>query len=70
MSGSTSWCSANMIRDVEVRDAGQKGKGVFALRDLEQGEFIFRRRHGQIVQNSKRTPLCALAPHHAPCVAS
>lgn len=40
-----------MIRDVVVRDAGTKGKGVFALRDFARGEFIFRRRHGRIVRN-------------------
>jgi hypothetical protein len=38
-----------MIRDVEVRDAGPKGKGVFARRGFRRGEFIFRRRHGKIV---------------------
>jgi hypothetical protein len=38
-----------VIRDVEVRDAGSRGKGVFALRDFAPGEFIFRRRHGRIV---------------------
>jgi SET domain len=35
-----------MIRDVEVRPAGSKGLGVFALRSFARGEFIFRRRHG------------------------
>lgn len=40
-----------MIGDVEVRDAGSKGKGVFALRDFARGEFIFRRRHGRVVRN-------------------
>ena len=38
-----------MIRDVEVRDAGSKGRGVYALRDFGPGEFIFRRRHARIV---------------------
>jgi SET domain-containing protein len=38
-----------MITDVEVRDAGPRGLGVFALRDVAPGEFIFRRRHGRIV---------------------
>lgn len=41
-----------MIGDVEVRDAGAKGKGVFALRGFRKGEFIFRRRHGRIVTAS------------------
>jgi hypothetical protein len=40
-----------MINDVEVRNAGSKGKGVFALRDFKRDEFIFRRRHGRTVRN-------------------
>jgi SET domain-containing protein len=40
-----------MIADIVVRDAGEKGKGVFALRDFKRGEFIFRRRHGGIYRN-------------------
>jgi SET domain-containing protein len=42
-----------MIRDVTVQDAGSKGKGVFALRDFAQGEFIFRRRYGRVVRNEE-----------------
>lgn len=42
-----------MISDVAVREAGTKGKGVFALRDFAEGEFIFRRRHGQIVRTDE-----------------
>jgi hypothetical protein len=38
-----------VISDVEVRDAGVRGKGVFALRDFAEGEFIFRRRHGRVL---------------------
>ena len=38
-----------MIGDVEVRDAGDKGLGVFARRDFVVGEFIFRRRHARIL---------------------
>lgn len=41
-----------MIADVEVRHAGAKGRGVFALRDFAPGEFIFRRRHGQVVDGN------------------
>ena len=41
-----------MIGDIEVHDAGRKGKGVFALRDFPRGEFIFRRRHARVVRNS------------------
>ena len=40
-----------MIADIAVRDAGRKGKGVFALRAFRRGEFIFRRRHGRVVRN-------------------
>jgi SET domain-containing protein len=39
-----------MISDVEVRDTGARGKGVFALRAFEPGEFIFRRRHARVVR--------------------
>ncbi len=38
-----------MITEVEVREAGTKGNGVFARRSFEHGEFIFRRRHGCVV---------------------
>lgn len=38
-----------MIKDIIVKDAGKKGKGVFALRDFKKGEFIFRGRTGRIV---------------------
>ena len=40
-----------MKKDIEVRDAGDKGKGVFALRAFRRGEFIFRRQHGRVVRN-------------------
>jgi SET domain-containing protein len=42
-----------VIVDIEVRDAGRKGLGVFALRRFRKGEFIFRRRHGRVVANSR-----------------
>lgn len=42
-----------MRQDVEVRDAGRKGLGVYALRAFRQGEFIFRRRHGRVVRNNE-----------------
>ncbi len=38
-----------MIADVEVRWSGSKGYGVFAWRRFARGDFIFRRRHGQVV---------------------
>jgi hypothetical protein len=38
-----------MKHDVEVRAASSKGRGVFARRSFKRGEFIFRRRHGKIV---------------------
>ena len=46
-----------MITDVAVRDAGRKGRGVFALRAFAKGEFIFRRRHGRIVANTRMRSL-------------
>lgn len=42
-----------MISDVEVRHAGEKGKGVFALRDFRRGEFIFRRRNGRVITEAE-----------------
>lgn len=38
-----------MIGDVEVRDAGGKGRGVFARRGFAPGEFVFRRRHSRVL---------------------
>jgi SET domain-containing protein len=38
-----------MIRDVIVKDASNKGLGVFALKNFAKGEFIFRRRYGKVV---------------------
>lgn len=57
-----------MRADIEVREAGAKGKGVFALRPFHLGEFIFRRRHGRVVSlsqirtlsNEERMHLCEL----------
>ena len=46
-----------MIADIIVKEAGDKGKGVFALRDFARGEFIFRRRHGQVVSNHEISTL-------------
>lgn len=40
-----------MISDVEVREAGAKGLGVFALTTFAEGGFILRRRHGRIIAN-------------------
>ena len=42
-----------MITDIVVKEAGRKGKGVFALRDFARGEFIFRRRHGRVVREDE-----------------
>lgn len=38
-----------MLDDVEVRDAGVTGLGVFARRPFAEGEFIFRRRHTRML---------------------
>ncbi len=46
-----------MIGDITVKDAGSKGKGVFALRDFRPGEFIFRRRHGRVISNHEAASL-------------
>ena len=53
-----------MIADVEVRDTGSKGKGVFALRDFATGEFIFRRRHSRIVTYEELGALSAKEQMH------
>jgi SET domain len=42
-----------VIGDVEVRDAGSKGRGVFARRAFEEGEFIFRRRHRRVLRGEE-----------------
>ena len=42
-----------MIDDVEVRDAGARGRGVYALRRFVEGEFIFRRRHVRVVSTEQ-----------------
>lgn len=39
-----------MIGDVEVREAGAKGLGVYARRGFTKGEFIFRRRNGPAIR--------------------
>jgi hypothetical protein len=38
-----------VIGDVEVREAGTKGLGVYARRSFAKDEFIFRRRHARVV---------------------
>jgi SET domain len=58
-----------VIHDVEVRDAGSKGRGVFATRHFVRGEFIFRRRHVRVLTASElpglpewdRVHLCELS---------
>ena len=52
------------MTDIEVRDAGVKGKGVFALRHFDAGEFIFRRRRGRIIANSEIAALSAEDQRH------
>jgi uncharacterized protein len=42
-----------MICDVEVREADSKGRGVYALRSFDAGEFIFRRRHARVLHESE-----------------
>ncbi len=40
-----------------MKQAGRKGKGVFALRAFGKGEFIFRRRYGRVVSNAEARSL-------------
>ncbi len=46
-----------MITDVIVKDAGNKGKGVFALRDFTKGEFLFRRRYKGVIPDREISQL-------------
>lgn len=62
--GPDSLRGGEVIRDVVVKDAGRKGKGVFALRDFRKGEFIFRRRHARIVLNMNLGSLSAEDRRH------
>jgi SET domain-containing protein len=41
-----------------------KGLGVFACRDFARGEFIFRRRHGRVINNSEITSLSEEEQRH------
>ena len=43
-----------VIGDVEVREAGSKGRGVHARRAFDEGKFIFRRRHARIRREHHR----------------
>ncbi len=38
-----------MIKDIEVKDAKGKGKGIFTKRNFKKGEFIFRYKRSRIV---------------------
>ncbi|HET8568650.1 MAG TPA: SET domain-containing protein [Candidatus Limnocylindria bacterium] len=53
-----------MIGDIEVREAGAKGRGVFACRAFRRGEFILRRRHGRVVRTSQLATLSAEERRH------
>jgi SET domain-containing protein len=46
-----------MIADVIVKDAGNKGRGVFSLRDFTKGEFLFRRRYKGVIPNREISQL-------------
>jgi uncharacterized protein len=48
-----------VITDVEVREAGTKGLGVFALRAFDVGQFVFRRRHLRVVRTAELPTLSA-----------
>jgi SET domain-containing protein len=53
-----------MITDIEVRKAGRKGLGVFALRAFESGEFIFRRRNGPPIRYAELSQVPADRREH------
>jgi SET domain len=42
-----------VIRDVEVRDTDDRGRGVFARRAFAEGDFIFRRRRTNVVTSAQ-----------------
>ena len=45
------------MKDVVVKDTGNEGKGVFALRDFARGDILFRRRYSRIVSNAELAQL-------------
>ena len=47
-----------------VAEAGEKGLGVFARRSFDQGELIFRRRHGPRMTRAETAWRCSCG---APC---
>jgi SET domain-containing protein len=53
-----------VIDDVEVRDAGDKGLGVYARRTFHEGEFVFRRRHRRTVSSEELDDLSAWERMH------
>ena len=53
-----------MIKDVVVKDTGNKGKGVFALRDFARGDILFRRRYSRIVSNAELAQLSEEEQRH------
>jgi hypothetical protein len=53
-----------MISDLEVRAAGSKGKGVFSRSEFRPGDFIFRRRHGRVVDANGIAALSAADRMH------
>jgi hypothetical protein len=46
-----------MDTPVEVRDAGLKGRGVFALRDFERGDVILQFERGRVVHANELATL-------------
>jgi hypothetical protein len=48
-----------VIGDVEVREAGTKGRGVYARRAFGAGELLFRRRHTKVVSEAEISSLSA-----------
>lgn len=42
-----------MIKDIEIKETTDKGKGVFAKRSFKKGEFVFRYKKGKIVSGKE-----------------
>jgi hypothetical protein len=49
---------------VEVRDAGPKGQGVFALRDFSRGGLILRFARGRVVHTDELATLTPWEQEH------
>jgi hypothetical protein len=53
-----------MDKDVEARDAGHKGKGLFALREFSEGDVILQWQPGRVIRNDDIPNLSAWEQDH------